>query len=152
MSVYHVSASECNSAPAGHEQSLIEGPAPIAGGVGPHASSTDQASEKAVWWAWAGDLADWALAKVFVRTDCYGSYWWKPTAEGLEVEAITVKHIPTRDRLIRHFSGEAPEDRVGAHLVSPRDETCKITVVDIDAHGPDDDPVANWAFAKIVAR
>jgi hypothetical protein len=75
-----------------------------------------------------------------------------PTADGIKFEVRRNCHQLTRDRLIQHFRGDDPEDRIAVYTVSPDDETCKVTVVDIDAHGPEDDPDANWAFALAVAR
>jgi Primase C terminal 2 (PriCT-2) len=152
MPAYQISPSECNSAPAGHDCNPVGMAASSAGVMGPpQAPPRDLHVEQAAWSERAGLLADWTLAKVAVRTDCYGSYWRKPTAGGIEIEFNTTHDFLTRDRLIRHFGGEAPEDRVGVHVVSPTDERCKVTIVDIDAHGPEDDPEANWAFTKSVA-
>ena len=75
--------------------------------------------EGLAWSERASDLADWALANVVVRDDCYGSYRRIPTANGIEVKPTTVHDPLTRDRLIRHFRGEAPEERVAVHIVSP---------------------------------
>jgi hypothetical protein len=109
-------------------------------------------TEKEAWCLASARLANWALTNVIARTDSYGSYWCKPTPDGNRFE-VQANHCQlTRDRLIRHFSGDLPQDRVAAYTVAPDDESCKGTIVDIDAHDPEDDPDAIWAYAKVVAR
>ena len=153
MLAYQILASRRNAAPAGHTGNPVGMRAPTVRGDGPsHAIPADPQVEKAAWCQSAGDLADWALAHVVLRRDCYGSYRCIRAADGLQVKAYTNHGALTRGRLIRHFSGEAPEDRVGVHVVSPGDELCKVTVVDIDAHGPEDCPEANWVFVRVVAH
>jgi hypothetical protein len=153
MIAYQNPALEHKRAPASPAYCADETTRPVAGTPClPHSTPIDPSGERAAWRERASDLADWALANVVVRTDCYGAYHRIRTADGITVELKTIHESLTRERLIRHFSGEEPEDRVAVHIVCPIDETCKVTIVDIDAHGPDDDPEANWAFARVVAR
>jgi hypothetical protein len=37
-------------------------------------------------------------------------------------------------------------------VIGPLDSTCRFVVVDIDAHGPEDDPENNWQLARCVAQ
>ena len=49
-------------------------------------------------------------------------------------------------RAAGHFAASATREICGLHVTSPG-ETCRVTVVDIDAHGDGDDPAANLAMA-----
>jgi hypothetical protein len=114
----------------------------------PESGDSACASDATSAWArHAERLADWALRHLVVRRDCCGGYRLTDTPQGQKVKPFTSHEPLTRERLIRHFCGTDLRDRVGVHLISPDDETCKATVVDIDAHGDDDDPARNHAFA-----
>lgn len=104
------------------------------------------------WCTWAPQLADWSLDNLVVRRDAYGSYCRMSTPDGPIVQARTVHEPLTRDRIIRHFRGDQPGDRVGIHVINPSDSTCRFVVVDIDAHGPEDDPGKNWQLVRCVAQ
>ena len=100
----------------------------------------------------APKLADWAMNHVVVRTDAYGSYHIVTGDIAPRVKGRTVSEPLTPGRLVRHFAGNAVHDRVGVHLIAPDSLTCRLVVVDVDAHGDDDDPEVNWTYAKFVAR
>lgn len=108
--------------------------------------------EALAWMSRAGDLADWAFARVVVRRDAYVAYCRVFSAEGVEVEQRTIKRPLTRELLIDHFGGDLYKPRLAVHTISPICPTCKVTVVDVDAHRPDDDPEANWKFVREVER
>lgn len=90
----------------------------------------------AEWAEHAEALADWALARVFVRLDVHGGY----TKSGGQ---ITSREPLDRERLILHFGGEIT---VGAHSISAED-TCKCAAWDIDNHGGKADPDVNFRQA-----
>ena len=114
--------------------------------------STESTSEGPAWTTQAGDLTAWAFEKVIVRTDAFVAYRRLP-AEGARAIQLMTIHAPLNsEKLVGHFAGTDGEDRIAVHVVCPLAETCKVTIVDIDAHGPDDDPRTNWAFTRIVAR
>jgi hypothetical protein len=153
MSSYQICIPESKRAPTPPAYRPGESTGPVAGTpYMPSPPPIHSSSEGLAWCERAGDLADWALASVIVRTDCYLAYKRIATAGGIEVQPRTIPAPLTREHLIRHFGGKEHEDRIGVHIVFPIGETCKVTIVDIDAHGPDDDPEANWAIAREVAR
>jgi hypothetical protein len=113
-------------------------------------------------WYWsAPELADHALDNVVCRGDCYGGYrreWG--TGEVLQTTHWTVADAACPDRrlappldharLADHFRGVGGlETRLGCH-VSDADGECLWVVIDIDAHGPDDDLRANCRMASRV--
>lgn len=131
-----------------HEQKSLVASATVA-----HDSSPREAmGDPSAWMARAGDLADWALKNVVVRTDAYVEYFSVGNGGGVKVEQRTIKSPLTRDLLSRHFDGYPSHNRLAVHLVRPIDETCRLTVVDVDAHDPEDDPEANWQFVREVER
>ena len=153
MLAYQILTAEQNTAPSGSARDpLGMSLADLSGGGPQRSQPADPQIAKAAWCQYAGRLADWVLTNVVVRTDSYGSYRCVPAPDGTRFEVRTNHCQLTRDRLIQHFSGDLPQDRIAVYTVSPDDETCKVTVVNIDAHGPEDDPNSNWAFAKVVAR
>jgi hypothetical protein len=101
------------------------------------------------WQARAVVLADWTLARLTNRTDCWGGY--RPLAErGREYtrsdgsksnlsNSTTRKGKLTRGLLIRHYRGATPEHVLGLHSTSP-DNTCLTGALDIDRH--DNSPIA----------
>src|SRR5271157_3428657 len=85
---------------------------------GPMVSPVPTASEgrpvaTTAWCTWASPLADWVLENLVVRRDAYGSYCRVITPDGPQVQARTIHEPLTRDRIIRHFQGDQPGDRVG---------------------------------------
>src|SRR5437867_6457 len=100
----------------------------------------------AAWHARAGELADWATARLANRLDAYGEY--RPEEEiGREYQRRdgttgklgaqqTIKRRLTRDRLVRHFQARARSDVLGLHTADA-DNRSKGGALDIDHHGPD---------------
>lgn len=152
MTFYPVSGTARNSGAAVPPFPNGSKPAPFFNGPHLQASATGLGLEGQAWIARAGELADWMFERAIVRTDCFVAYQpvWVPGSN--TVRTSTVHEELTRDRLVRHFRGYASEERVAVHVVAPHDQSCKVTILDIDAHGPDDDPGANWNFARVVAR
>ena len=87
-------------------------------------------------------LADWAIRRVVVCRDCYGTYY----RSGGQYKQTTARGIVDRDLLIRHFRGEIT---IGAHTIST-DGRCLCFVGDIDRHDdqPDADPERNRECAS----
>jgi Primase C terminal 2 (PriCT-2)/TOTE conflict system, Archaeo-Eukaryotic Primase domain len=116
------------------------------------APNQQPAAEKAAWQRNSELLADWVLAHLVSRIDRYGSYRKVLDQGGVVVRGTMVPESLTKAVLMRHFSSAEIKARVGIYLVRPDNETTLVTVIDIDAHGPDDDAEANWQFAKFVAK
>jgi putative DNA primase/helicase len=93
------------------------------------------------WSDQAEALTDLAFARLIVRRDVYGAY----KADGGQ---YTAHEGLTRDIVLRHFRGEVV---IGAHSTST-DGRCLTFTVDVDAHGDEADPEANWRYVQIIAR
>ncbi len=113
------------------------------------------------WYRSAPGLADLALANLVCRGDCYGGYrvdhatgqvhqtthWAVPDAARPDRRLA-----PPLDqaRLAHHFRGISGLDsRLGCHVADARGG-CLWAVIDLDAHGPEDDPGANARMASRV--
>ncbi|MBA4063633.1 MAG: hypothetical protein C0501_07955 [Isosphaera sp.] len=94
-------------------------------------------------------MADWALGRLFVRTDRFGGYY--RTAGETKKSARPNKGCRepfSRDLLLRHIRAAGTGDVVGAYALTPGDAgTGRWVAVDIDAHGPGDDPARNERYA-----
>jgi hypothetical protein len=98
------------------------------------------------WRSCAGELADWALARLVNRADAWGAYRpeWQVgqeyTAPGGEVFKLgpqkTVRGQLTRALLARHFRAEGRADVIGLHTADA-DNKSKGGALDIDQHGDD---------------
>ena len=124
--------------PRADEQAGVPTPRPLPGD-GP---ATHDAGSP--WRQYAEALADWALARVAVRQDVYGTYY----EAGGEFRQTTAHAPLTRDVLVRHFRGEIV---VGLHSTSP-DNRCLGVSFDIDAHDDEADPEQNWRCALKTAE
>jgi hypothetical protein len=98
----------------------------------------------APWRRQAEALADWALARVVVRRDVYGTYY----EAGGQFQQVTAHAPLTRDVLIRRSRGEGT---IGAHPIAPED-LCTGVAADIDAHDDAADPDRNWRCALTTAE
>jgi putative DNA primase/helicase len=99
------------------------------------------------WHARAEELADWALARFFVRRDRYGGYY---AEDGVTRKCAKPKdrtpNAVTRSTLLRHFRATRTEDVVGAYLLSAEPSVGRAVAVDIDAHDATADPEANARY------
>lgn len=108
------------------------------------------AAPAAAWQARAEELADWALARLFVRTDRFGGYYCK----GGETKKSArpnrgCREAFSRDLLVRHFRAAGTAGVLGAYALTPGEGgTGRWVGVDIDAHGPADDPGRNERYAR----
>lgn len=153
MTSYQIHATEYNRAAAIPASRPGETAGTLAGMPHPAAANpVEPFGESLAWREQAHVLADWAIANVIVRIDCYVAYRRIPTANVTLVEPRTIRDHLSRDLLVRHFRGDSHEERLAVHIVCPITGRCKATIIDIDAHDPDDDPDANWAFAREVER
>jgi hypothetical protein len=134
----------CNDGWAGYGRTAVPpGAASDAGGSTPRDSET--APPGSAWAARAGDLADWALARLVNRRDCWGGYrpqeeWGRKYTRGDGTTGelgpqTTRKGRLTRALLARHFAARGRADVVGLHSTSP-DGTSLWGGLDIDWHGP----------------
>jgi Primase C terminal 2 (PriCT-2) len=145
----------------------VETPNPHSGQIITPCRSASEEELRLASWAWyqaAPELAHHALANLVCRGDCYGGYHrdWD-TGTGLQTTHWTVadaadpnrRLAPPLDhaRLAGHFRGIGGlETRLGCH-VSDASGWCLWVVIDIDAHGPDDDPWVNCRLAsRIIAE
>lgn len=114
----------------------------------------EAASPATAWAARAGELADWALARLVVRTDRFGGYY-RENSETRK-SARPNKGCPepfSRAVLVRHFGATSTEDVIGSYPLTPGDGgTGRWVAVDIDAHGPADVPERNERYALHLYR
>lgn len=103
----------------------------------------------AAWGARAEALADWALARFFVRTDRYGGYYVKygETNKVSRPDTATPGAV-TRRLLVNHFRARGPADVIGAYSLTAGTSTGRSALADIDAHNPEDDPDRNRRYAE----
>lgn len=97
------------------------------------------------WHARAEELADWALARFFVRRDRYGGYY---TADGETRKCSRptkgpIPNVVSRSVLLRHFRATRTDDVCGAYSLSAEPSTGRVVSIDIDAHDAKADPDAN---------
>jgi hypothetical protein len=114
----------------------------------PPSFRSDPVSREA-WNASAERLADWMLARVFVRTDAFGGYYRKDdkTQKSKRPNRGCGEGF-SRTLLIRHLRAAQTEDVIGAYcLTTGESGSGKWVVVDIDAHDEEDDPTANSRYA-----
>ncbi|MBA4068008.1 MAG: hypothetical protein C0501_30750 [Isosphaera sp.] len=65
----------------------------------------------AAWHARAGELADWALARLFVRTDRFGGYYRKSGGTAKSARPNKGCREPfSRGLLVRHFRATSTEN------------------------------------------
>lgn len=119
----------------------------------PNPAACDRQTIRKAWARLAHLLVEWALALV-VRQDAHGRYYRKQTADAAGVVKELTKpyteHAPlTDDLLTAHFNASRTDQICGLH-VSSRAETCRVVVVDIDAHDDQADRGANWRMAQAV--
>ena len=112
----------------------------------------NKAAHAAAWTARAAELARWTWDRLVMRREVWGGY--RPLAErgraytaadGTRKRLGTPTTHPrlcdrgrvllTRDVLVRHFRGAAPEHVIGLHSTSA-DNGCRSAAVDLDSHGP----------------
>jgi putative DNA primase/helicase len=103
---------------------------------GPAASTGNQNGSG--WAIHAEALADWALARLFVRRDVFGAY----TAD---FKTFTAHEPVTRDLLVAHFKGERV---IGAHTTNG-DNLCLWAAFDIDAHDETADQDVNRRVVNV---
>ena len=103
----------------------------------------------AAWAGRSGELADWALARLFVRSDRFGGYYLKggKTQKSARPNAGCTEPL-SRDVLARHFRATRTGDVIGSYsLTAGEDGVGRWAAIDIDAHGPADDPQRNERYA-----
>lgn len=110
---------------------------------------------KLAWATYAPLLAEWVLA-LAVRVDLHLRYRLFLADKGTagvepEVRATTVYEPLTTTALVQHFRATDYSAICGFAVTSP-DEMCRLVVLDFDAHGPDDDPEANFRMALAVYK
>lgn len=106
------------------------------------------------WHSRAIELANWALDRVFVRTDRFGGYY---TAEDDGIAqtrkcakpALGAQHNAlTKHTVILHFRASRECDVIGSyHLTEEPESVGKMVSIDIDAHDANDDPHRNERYA-----
>ena len=132
--------------------------APIPRAPGP---DPDPIASAKSWHREAPRLAAWADRVLVARRDCYGGYYRdRATGKARQKTRWTVPDPSEPSRslalalgvgvLEAHFRclGDL-DDKVGLHVADPSGH-CRWGVVDIDAHGPGDDPDANLRMAAHV--
>ncbi|MFM8270922.1 MAG: hypothetical protein ACKODX_01095 [Gemmata sp.] len=94
----------------------------------------------AAWSARADELADWALARFFVRRDRYGGYIRKRD----ELWTLTMPRRGTQDSVVTpallktHFEAESFEAVIGYHHLAPGTSVGRVAAADIDAHSAEE--------------
>jgi hypothetical protein len=103
----------------------------------------------AAWHAQAALLAEWARDRFFVRTDRFGGYYGKNGEVHKVTRPTTVSKENFSDAvLLRHFRATRADDVVGAHPLTPGEESFGLwAAADIDNHDPSDDPERNRRYA-----
>lgn len=114
-------------------------------------ASPDSADPSIAWRRRAGELADWAIARVFVRTDRFGGYYRQGT-DTLK-SARPNKGCPTpldRAMIVRHFGANITADVLGAYPLTAGDggSSGRWVGIDIDCHADGDDPDRNRRYAE----
>src|SRR5206468_2959668 len=108
----------------------------------------------AAWAARADELGAWLLERAFVRRDRFGGYYVEDKAT--QKTARPNKGARTELSLavaVRHFKATRPEDIIGAYaLTAGENGVGRWVTVDIDAHGPGDDPGRNEKYAVHLYR
>jgi hypothetical protein len=101
------------------------------------------------WVARADELADWAIARLFVRTDRFGGYYRKKGKTHVVTRPTKVSpELFSRDLLLRHIRATRTEDVIGTHALTPgKTGTGRWVNNDIDLHGPEDDHERNECYA-----
>ena len=112
-------------------------------------SESDTERCAAAWHTRAEELADWALARVFVRTDRFGGYY----RQNGKTQKSARPNKGCRDEfshvvLVRHFKANRTEDVIGPYLLSPGQSIGRVSVTDLDAHTAKDDPDRNERYAR----
>jgi hypothetical protein len=103
----------------------------------------------ASWSANADKLADWALARLFVRTDRFGGYYVK---DG-ETQKVSRPRTATPDAvcptlLRKHFRAQGTNDVVGSYFLTPEPNSIgHAAAADIDAHDENADLARNERYA-----
>lgn len=101
---------------------------------------------KNVWHARAGELAEWAMARLVNRDDRYGGY----TPEGVITKpSASTPGCVSVGLLRRHFAATKREHVVGLHALGPGN-VGRWVGIDIDRHDEDGDADANETFALSV--
>src|SRR5262245_3005932 len=118
----------------------------------------------AAWAAHAGELAEWAWARLANRTDVWGAYrpladrgktYLKPDGSEGKLGNSWTAPLPSRrgrvaltaDVLRQHFAATLPEHVVGLHTTTP-ENTSRWGAVEVDWHGPTSTaPEVNWRAA-----
>lgn len=94
-------------------------------------------AENQAWRDKSNDLAQWAIAHLYARTDAFPE--WNGQQWFCKKEAVTADH------LAYHFRGSWT---VGTYTIKPTEETCVYTAWDIDCHDLAADPDENWKTAE----
>jgi len=95
------------------------------------------AAENQAWRDKSNDLAKWAIAHLYARTDAYPE--WNGQQWFCKKEPVTADH------LAYHFRGSWT---VGTYTIKPTEETCVYTAWDIDCHDETADKEENWKTAE----
>ena len=96
-------------------------------------------AENQAWRDKSHDLAQWAIAHLYARTDAYPE--WNGQQWFCKKEAVTADH------LAYHFRGLWT---VGSYTIKPTEDTCVYTAWDIDCHDETADKDENWRTAEIL--
>lgn len=110
----------------------------------------------AAWRALAEPLARWVMGRLVNRTDRCGRHYTDPGSGAVRRCADPPDEAKARDgfldlgKLVRHFQAAGPADVLGGFAYGP-DRRGKWALVDVDAHGPGDDPERNRRYALHLA-
>lgn len=102
------------------------------------------------WHAAAESLTDWALARVFIRTDRFGGYYAKDGETKKTARPNKGCKAPfDRKVVVKHFRADRTEDVIGAYcLTSGEQGTGRWLVIDIDAHDDRADKSRNRDYSR----
>ncbi|VTR94059.1 Phage/plasmid primase, P4 family OS=Desulfotomaculum acetoxidans (strain ATCC 49208 / DSM 771 / VKM B-1644) GN=Dtox_3701 PE=4 SV=1: D5_N [Gemmata massiliana] len=113
--------------------------------------ATPKANTRAAWNERASELADWATARFFVRTDRYGGYFIDRETGETRKSARPNAGCETpfsRDIVLRHFRASKTDDVIGHYFLTPGQSSGRVTSADIDAHDANDDPDRNRHYGE----
>lgn len=103
------------------------------------------------WNAKAPELADWALARFFARTDRYGGYYVKDgaTRKTSKPSKGPVENVVHRGRVMAHFRATHTDDVIGPYSLAPEPNCVgRVASADVDAHDETADAERNRRYAE----
>jgi hypothetical protein len=111
--------------------------------------TADRGDIASAWSARARELADWALARFFVRTDRYGGYYIKDgqTEKVWRPQSATAG-VVNAGLLARHFAASRTEHVVGPACLTAGESVGRVSSADIDAHDDDADSDQNEQYGR----